>query len=63
MGIAFLLFRVQGQLLIEIIQQLNLVKLGGCSDKGIYGFVGVASAFDRGDAHDKSLTPGTCGRT
>jgi hypothetical protein len=47
-GVAFLLFGVQGQLLIEIVQQLNLVKLGGCGDKGIYRFIRVPSAFDCG---------------
>lgn len=45
--VGFLLIRIQVQLPIEIIQQLDLVKLGGCGDKGIYGFVRVASAFDR----------------
>ena len=44
--IGFLFVRIQAQLFIEIIQQSNMVKLGGCSDKRIYGFVGVAFASD-----------------
>ena len=45
--VRFLSVGIQVQLLIEIIQQLNLVKLRGCGDKRIYGFIRVASAFDR----------------
>ena len=44
--IGFIFVRIQAQLFIEIIQQLNLVKLGSCSDKRIYGFVGIAFASD-----------------
>jgi hypothetical protein len=44
--IGLLLIRIQVQLLVEIIRQMDLIKLGGCGDKRIYGCIGVASAFD-----------------